>query len=605
LRLGLELEHHAAALGQLHGAVGAQDVAQLARGGAGREREQGAQALEEDAVVAHEIDDGECALAFAGAEPAAELLQEHHAGLGGPEHHDAVEAGHVHALVEDVHGAHRVERAVAQAFDGRVAVVGAFGGEHGGHAETSGGEPVAHEDGVVDTGAEDQGALTGVVLPGAPQGLHALLGLGRRGELLGVEAMVAPRDVRVVDGVGDAEVVKRHEPRQRDAAADVGAIGHEVIEEAEDVGVVGALGRGRESQQEARLHGRQDAAITLGRGVVHLVHHDIVEPLGAQPGHVGGPRQLGHRGEHQRGRQLAAVLGEPTHGGARVHVVEEPAIRTRRLQQELTAMGQEEYARPVALTHLVAELAIVQRRQHGLAEPGSQHHQRARAPLFTRRAQRREGLTLHRVGLGQRLDGFGLDLARGGGGARRQRQAGPRGIVTHELLVERRGGGPLVLEGLPHGREGPRVVGAVHAQVPLDAGVERGVREVAAAHEGQTEVGRLEPPGLGVERARATGEPGHLHHADLERAAARGVARRWVGEVGGLRGVVGLVGLTQGGGALESEEALERGGGGDLEIVSGEDADGRAARQGGAERRLDTREPGVLDEGRHDGDVVG
>ena len=108
-----------------------------------------------------------------------------------------------------------------------------------------------------------------------------------------------------------------------------------------------------------------------------------------------------------------------------------------------------------------------------------------------------------------------------------------------------------------------------------------------------------------MERARATGEPGHLHHADLERAAARGVARRWVGEVGGLRGVVGLVGLTQGGGALESEQALERGGGGDLEIVSGEDADGRAARQGGAERRLDTREPGVLDEGRHDGDVVG
>jgi hypothetical protein len=65
--------------------------------------------VEEDAVVADEVDDRELVLALRNPETAAELLEEHHRRLRRPQHHDAVDERHVDALVEEVDGADRVE----------------------------------------------------------------------------------------------------------------------------------------------------------------------------------------------------------------------------------------------------------------------------------------------------------------------------------------------------------------------------------------------------------------------------------------------------------------------------------------------------------------
>lgn len=199
--------------------------------------------LEEHAVVADEIDDGEGVLSVGLAEAAAELLQEDDGGLGGAEHHDAVDGLDVHALVEHVDRADRVEGAVAQGLEGELAIVAVRLGVHAGDALAVGVQPGAHVLGVGDRAAEHQRAGAGVGLPGAPQGLHAVFGLGGVGELREIEAAVSPGDGGVVDVVADAVVVEGDEEAAADRLAGVGPEeGAVAVEEADEIGLVGALG---------------------------------------------------------------------------------------------------------------------------------------------------------------------------------------------------------------------------------------------------------------------------------------------------------------------------------------------------------------------------
>ena len=104
--LDLELEVDGAARGELGRGVGLEVSVQ--GGGRRYEGEQAPEAVEEESVVADEVDDGQAFFAVVAAQAAAELLEEDDAGLGGAEHDDAVDRGDVDALVEHVDDAQGV-----------------------------------------------------------------------------------------------------------------------------------------------------------------------------------------------------------------------------------------------------------------------------------------------------------------------------------------------------------------------------------------------------------------------------------------------------------------------------------------------------------------
>jgi hypothetical protein len=149
---------------------------------------------------------------------------------------------------------------------------------------------------------------------------------------------------------------------------------------------------------------------------------------------------------------------------------------------------------------------------------------------------------------------------------------------------------PEVIEGLGDAAVREGVAVAVDAEVPLDAGVEGGEGEVAAADEGDAEGGGLEAPALGVEGAGAAWEGRGLDDAGLE-GASRAV-------------VVGFV-FVETCGALPVDEEVDGVGLGDLEVVAGDEADVRAAGDRAVEVGADAVEAGGLDEGGDDRDGVG
>lgn len=156
-------------------------------------------------------------------------------------------------LVEHVDGAHGLELAVRQRADRLVAVVRARSGEDRGNPHATLAEPPSHEDCVGDATAEDERACATVVVPGPPQRFHAGLGLHRLRELFRIEALVAPRNVLVVERILEPEVVEGDEASERDASSNVGGVGDAIVEEAEHVASVCAVrGRGQ-PEQEARL----------------------------------------------------------------------------------------------------------------------------------------------------------------------------------------------------------------------------------------------------------------------------------------------------------------------------------------------------------------
>lgn len=196
-----------------------------------------------------------------------------------------------------------------------------------------------------------------------------------------VEPAVAPREVVVVDVVLDADVAEGRQAAELDAAGDVGAVGDEVIEQAEDVGGVGVgavRGRGQ-AEQECRIEAIEDPPVRCGGGVVDLVDDDVVEGLASQPGEVLGARQLGDRGEHEIRRQLAGIAGEPAGAGGLAEGAQQPPVGLRGLSEELGAMGDEQEARQAA--ELLPQLRVVERGEPGLAEAGGEHDDGALAAL--------------------------------------------------------------------------------------------------------------------------------------------------------------------------------------------------------------------------------
>ena len=109
--------------------------------------------------------------------------------------------------------------------------------------------------------------------------LSASLGGEGLGELLFVEAAAAPGDGGVVHLVRDAEVAEGAEQALLDAGGDVAAVDEVLLTQAEEVAAVGALGGGGEAEEEAGVEVVEDAAVGGGRGVVELVHDEVVEVI--------------------------------------------------------------------------------------------------------------------------------------------------------------------------------------------------------------------------------------------------------------------------------------------------------------------------------------
>ena len=188
-------------------------------------------------------------------------MKEHDARLGGAQHHDPIDRGHVDTLVEHIHRADRLEFAALQIRQRPFAVIRALTCVDRGDLDSFRPQPSAHEIGMGNAATEHERATTAVGPPRAPQRRHAGLGLRRLRERVGIEPAVTPRNVLVVDVVLDADVMEWRQATEVDTARDVGSIGNEVIEQTEDVRRVSTIRRRRQAEKERRIDAIEDPPI--------------------------------------------------------------------------------------------------------------------------------------------------------------------------------------------------------------------------------------------------------------------------------------------------------------------------------------------------------
>ena len=367
----------------------------------GREAEEGLGLQQEGAVVADVVDDGELLAVVGLAEAAAELLEPQDPRLRGAEHEDGVELGEVEAFVEDVHRADDVELALRELLQrlrprGR-GVAGVDG--HGAQALLP--EEVGHEVGVALRDAEGQGARAAALL----ELLEGVSGPGLRrdvaGELLLVEAGVAPGDVPVVHLVRDAEVAEAAEEVLLDALDEVAAVDEVLLAQGEEVAAVGALRGGGEAEEELRAEVVDEAPVGRGRGVVELVDDDVVEGVAREALEVGDAAEGLDRGEEDVGVRVPLLA----HVEAQAGLGPDPAEGVPRLVEDLLAVRDEED--PAELGAVGVEGA-----EPGLAEAGGEDDEAGGVALLSRLFEGFERLLLDGVGRGDRGG-----LFRGVGGA--------------------------------------------------------------------------------------------------------------------------------------------------------------------------------------------
>lgn len=130
-------------------------------------------------------------------------------------------------------------------------------------------------------------------------------------------------------------------------------------------------------------------------------------------------------------------------------------------------------------------------------------------------------------------------------------------VAGDEGFIERRGLLPKISEGAGEFLIDGLRAGGLADEVPLDAGFERGLGEIAAADDEQAAGGIDDPLGLGVEGVGLGGQFRDFREADFERAV--------FADVGGQR--------------HPADQAAEGLGGSDVEVIADEDADSRASSQ--------------------------
>ena len=83
--------------------------------------------------------------------------------------------------------------------------------------------------------------------------------------------------LRVVDLVGDAEVLERAQQVAPNAVDEVATVDEVLLAERQEIAAVRALGRGGEAEEEAGPEVVDEPPVGGGGGVVELVDDDVVE----------------------------------------------------------------------------------------------------------------------------------------------------------------------------------------------------------------------------------------------------------------------------------------------------------------------------------------
>jgi len=289
------------------------------------------------------------------------------------------------------------------------------------------------------------------------------------------------------------------------------------VEPVEDVERVGALRRRRQTQELARAEALEQARVRLRRRVVELVDDDDVEVVRLEPADAGGREALDRR-EHVLEAQRP-VAADPAFAERRL--AQRVAERRQALVEDLGAVRDEQ--QPVA-GERSAEPRVVDRGHHGLSRPGRRDDQVAPVTLVQRDRELLEQRLLERP----ELD---LDRAEQQGRPDAFDARAPRELLA--VVVDEVAPLPVAVEDGAELLDGVAIPGFGDADVPLEAGHLRGVREVGRADvRGRVAARAVEDPGLRVQARRGRvvrdADVGAESRELVERALLRaaGVRRR-------------------------------------------------------------------------------
>jgi hypothetical protein len=95
-----------------------------------------------------------------------------------------------------------------------------------------------------------------------------------------------------------------------DALDEVAAVDEVLLAQGEEVAAVGALRGGGEAEEELRAEVVDEAPIGRGRGVVELVHDDVVEGVAREALEVGDAAEGLDRREEDVGVRFPLLVGE-------------------------------------------------------------------------------------------------------------------------------------------------------------------------------------------------------------------------------------------------------------------------------------------------------
>ena len=184
---------------------------------------------------------------------------------------------------------------------------------------------------------EGERALLAALLPFAQGMPRTRQGGELVGKLFGVEAAIAPGNLPVIDRIViDPVVVERGKQAAFDAGEQVMGENEVVVAQGEDVGLIGAIRRRRQPEQEAGREVIEHAPIGRGGGMVELVNDHVVEVPPRKALQVGRAAQGLHRSlagaspaarpRQPTARPLLLVVLPAPGSRARLPVMEEPYV---------------------------------------------------------------------------------------------------------------------------------------------------------------------------------------------------------------------------------------------------------------------------------------
>jgi hypothetical protein len=136
--------------------------------------------------------------------------------------------------------------------------------------------------------------------------------------------------------VGDPEVAKRTEVATLDPVGERTLVNQVVRAQREQIGSIHAIGSGSKPEQECRLEMVDHPAVATGGGMMELIDHDVIEPVGGKPMQI--PGESLDSGEEHAGIQLLV----PAVIQAKVRIRLGAAEHLEGLAQNLFTVGNEQ-----------------------------------------------------------------------------------------------------------------------------------------------------------------------------------------------------------------------------------------------------------------------